>query len=71
MQVISDFGSEQSIDEIEQSDLLGINQEILEQEQRELINKRSTNNYDLMGLRDPGHEDYEPIHKIIQDYLNQ
>ena len=68
--MISDFGSEQSIDQIEQSDLQGINQEILEQEQQELINKRSNNNYDLMGLKDPEHEDYKEVHRVIQEYLN-
>ena len=71
VQVISDFGSEQSIDQIEQSDLQGINQEILEQEQQELINKRSNNNYDLMGLKDPKHEDYKEVHRVIQEYLNE
>jgi hypothetical protein len=50
---------------VEHSDLQGINQEILEQEQQELINKRSSNNYDLMGLRDPEHADYKKIHQII------
>lgn len=65
VQVISDFESEASIDEMEQSDLLGINQDIQEHEKNELINKRMHNDYDLMGLANPEQEHYQKIHAVI------
>lgn len=54
----------ESIERLSQKDVHGINEDIQELEKTELIKKRETNHYDLLGLIEESHEHYVKIHEI-------
>ena len=67
VQVISDFESEEedtSIMDISQNEMLEINEEIMNIQQRELEDKRRNNNYDQCCLRDVDHPWYAKLSSI-------
>lgn len=69
--MISDFESEEednSIMDISQNEMLEINEEILNIQQRELEDKRRNNNYDQCCLRDVGHPWYSKLSSITTKF---
>ena len=67
VQVIDDIDSDaDSIEVLSQSNVLGINEDILEIEKNELIKKRQENIYDLMGLQNESHIHFKEINELIK-----
>ena len=70
VQVISDFGSEEthSIDDlVDQQEIDSINKNIKEYQDEELHKKRESHEYDQLGLANPEHH----WHKLIQQVISQ